>query len=111
MSVPKAIRIGELLTKIDAALDHGDWLPWLKDNVKFSDQCARNYMRLYEKRDDPEFKKVLNLSEAYRLLRPKSQPKETPGFKWSLLPPHDIYKSVQEWDRKAPLWTKEYTDS
>ena len=68
MTLQKAIRIGELLTGIKASLKHGDWLPWVEKNLPFSDQTGRNYIRLWEKRDDPKFKTVLNFRDAYRLL-------------------------------------------
>src|SRR5262245_35586511 len=39
-SVDKAIEIGELLTEQKAALAHGEWLPWLKANIKFAERTA-----------------------------------------------------------------------
>ena len=66
-SLTKAIRIGELLSRVRASRK-GKWLLWLKDNVRFSDQTARNYIRVYGQRDDPQFKNVLNLTDAYTLL-------------------------------------------
>lgn len=71
-TIEKAIRIGELLTEQKASLKHGEWLPWLKENVGFSRQTADNYRRLYEKRDDLKLLNVGNLTEAYQLL---SEPK------------------------------------
>jgi hypothetical protein len=68
----RAVRIGDLLTANKAAVDYGDWLNWLKKNIVFSDQTARNYMRIYENRDDPRFKTVLNLADAYKLLANKT---------------------------------------
>ena len=67
-----AKEIGGMLVEIKAEMDHGDWLPWLK-NLPFSDQTARNYMRIFEHRDDPKFKTVLNLADAYRLLAGESE--------------------------------------
>jgi hypothetical protein len=37
-------RAGELLLKVQAALPHGRWLPWLKGNVRFSKTQAYRYM-------------------------------------------------------------------
>jgi hypothetical protein len=69
----KAVRIGELLVANKAAFGkHGRWLKWLKKNITFSDQTARNYIRIYENRDDPKFKSVLNLTDAYALLAKKT---------------------------------------
>jgi hypothetical protein len=71
----KAIRIGELLSKINEELPHGQWLPWLQANVQFSQKTASNYMRLFEHRDDPKLVNITNLTEAYALLSPlKSGP-------------------------------------
>jgi DUF3102 family protein len=67
MSLEKAIKIGELLSRVRASRK-GKWLAWIKNSVPFSDQTARNYIRVYERRDDPKFKNVLNLSDAYSLL-------------------------------------------
>jgi Protein of unknown function (DUF3102) len=41
-SIGKAIRIGELLTQTRLTLKHGEWLPWLKENVGFSRQTAED---------------------------------------------------------------------
>jgi hypothetical protein len=37
---------GELLTLAKDKVTHGDWLPWLKANVPFSEKTAQNYMRV-----------------------------------------------------------------
>jgi hypothetical protein len=62
MTLDKAIRIGELLVKCKADQPHGEWMNWMEKNLKFSDQTARNYMKVYEIRED-KFKSVLNLLE------------------------------------------------
>jgi hypothetical protein len=67
MSLEKAIRIGELLSRVRASRK-GKWLAWIKESAPFSDQTARNYIRVYHQRDDPRFKTVLNLNDAYALL-------------------------------------------
>jgi hypothetical protein len=41
-------RAGEALLRAKAQCDHGKWLPWLRANVKFSQQTASAYMRLAE---------------------------------------------------------------
>jgi hypothetical protein len=45
-SVAHAMRCGELLIQAKAALPHGYFSSWLRDNVTFSDRTARAYMRL-----------------------------------------------------------------
>jgi DUF3102 family protein len=42
--VEKAIRIGALLTRQKANLEHGEWLPWIKANLGFSPDWAQNRM-------------------------------------------------------------------
>lgn len=65
-TIQNAIRIGELLTQRRAELKHGQWLPWLDENINFDQKTAWNYMRLYEERD--KLGNVPNLSDAYRRL-------------------------------------------
>lgn len=68
-SVQSAIRIGEILTEAKGGLKHGEWLPWIKEHLPFSDQTARNYMRLHEHKD--KFKTVLSLKDAYQMMVPE----------------------------------------
>lgn len=68
-SLVKAKCIGEMLSGIRDTLNHGEWLPWLKSNVEFSDQTARNYIRVYESNS----KGLLNftkLGDFYKSLQP-----------------------------------------
>jgi hypothetical protein len=44
-TVQDAIAIGEFLTRQKAKLKHGEWLPWVKENLEFSRQTADNYRR------------------------------------------------------------------
>jgi hypothetical protein len=60
-------RAGEALVRAKQAVGRGRWLPWLRANVRFSQQTASCYMRLAEQWDD----KLLaagNLRAALRLL-------------------------------------------
>lgn len=43
------IEIGRRLCEAKAVLDHGQWGPWLKEQVRFSQSTAQNYMKIYEK--------------------------------------------------------------
>lgn len=38
--------IGQRLIEAKSMLPHGDWLPWLTEQVEFSERTARNFMRL-----------------------------------------------------------------
>src|SRR6516225_1109896 len=47
----RAIGIGQDLIDAKAKLDHGQWLPWLKDKCNLKERTAQRYMRLAEGRD------------------------------------------------------------
>jgi hypothetical protein len=68
MSLPKAIRAGEILLGFKKKAGHGNWLQWLEDNVPFSDRTARNYMRVFEHRAELRAETISDLTMAYRLL-------------------------------------------
>jgi len=44
--VRKAIQCGEKLAEKKAALDHGEWLPWVEKHLTFNMNTAGTYMRL-----------------------------------------------------------------
>src|SRR5258707_8227910 len=67
-TLEKAIRIGELLDNIKSTLPYGSWLPWVRENLRFTDRTARNYMRLYEHRAQLKNGNVSDLAEAYATL-------------------------------------------
>jgi hypothetical protein len=75
----EAIIIGGLLVKVKNSLEHGEWMPWLKDNVSFHETTAVKYMRCFENRVQLKLSGPLTLEKAYRLMagtgqRPKKQP-------------------------------------
>ncbi|MEA3307235.1 MAG: DUF3102 domain-containing protein [Elusimicrobiota bacterium] len=74
ISVQDGIEIGRLLQEQRKELKYGKWLPWIKSNLSFSDQTARNYMKLYDGRS--KIQNVLNLTEAYKLLVAPERDKE-----------------------------------
>lgn len=43
-----AIEIGRRLKEAKAMLDHGQWGPWLREEVDFSQSSANNFMRIFE---------------------------------------------------------------
>jgi hypothetical protein len=47
---------GDLLIEAKKQCKHGEWLPWLKKNVRFSDRTAQAYMRVAERWPDLEAK-------------------------------------------------------
>ncbi len=44
-----ALRCGDLLIKAKATVQHGHWLPWLRQNIAFSERTAQGYMRIAER--------------------------------------------------------------
>jgi hypothetical protein len=47
-TILRAKALGEALIAKKAELGHGNWLPWLKENLSFSPDTATNYMTLAE---------------------------------------------------------------
>ena len=75
-AVSRAIRIGELLTEQKAELQHGEWIPWVEENLPFGIDQAGNYMRVYRNQDKLNSEPVRNLKEAVQMLatpKPKTE--------------------------------------
>ncbi|MDY7028625.1 MAG: DUF3102 domain-containing protein [Spirochaetota bacterium] len=53
-----------LLTEQKAELAHGEFLPWLKENVPFSEDTAERYIQLFAYRDKTA--SVADLQDAYK---------------------------------------------
>ena len=68
LTLDKAIRVGELLSKQKAGLAHGEWLPWVKANCPFAGRTAREYMRFYQRREELKSASLADLSSARKLL-------------------------------------------
>jgi hypothetical protein len=45
-----ALKCGELLAKKKDSLSHGQWLPWVKRNLPFTDRTARRYIKVWHNR-------------------------------------------------------------
>lgn len=87
----KAVKIGQLLTQVKASLKHGEWLPWIEANLPFTDQTARNYIGVYEIREELNSKQVWDLTSAYKLLAaPKRTIKSTPPKPKELAPAVEV---------------------
>jgi len=68
LGLSNAIRIGQLLTEQKDNLSYGEFTPWVRDNLPFTDRTARNYMRVYRERDRLRTENVSVLTEGYKLL-------------------------------------------
>ena len=67
-TLPDIIRSGELLTQQKEKIGHGKFTQWINDNLPYSDRTARNWMRVYRKRDIFKTETVSDLTSAYQLL-------------------------------------------
>lgn len=62
------IGIGQRLIEAKDLLPHGEWLPWLSDQVGFSERTAQNFMRLAREWPNPQALADLGSSKAVALL-------------------------------------------
>jgi hypothetical protein len=84
-SVRHAIEAGTLLLEAKAQLEHGQWLPWLRDHCTISERTAQLYMRCAKSRDEIEEQirngvADLSLSEAAAILALSSDMKKLLDF-------------------------------
>lgn len=62
------IEIGRRLMEAKAQLRHGEWLPWLREKVEFSETSAQNFMRIAREYGNPHLVGDLGASKALVLL-------------------------------------------
>lgn len=48
-AIEHAIACGQMLLEAKAKLPHGQWLPWLRQNVCFGERSAQGYMRVAQR--------------------------------------------------------------
>jgi hypothetical protein len=48
-AVMHGVKVGQLLLEAKDTVPHGKWLPWLRENVAFSERTAQAYMRVADK--------------------------------------------------------------
>lgn len=75
-----AFEAGRLLLEVKAELRHGEWLPWLQDNVEFSEKQAQRYMQLASHRAELEAANPTCVSDlgVAAALKQIAKPRETP---------------------------------
>lgn len=66
--IHNAIQIGQLLSEQKESLEHGEWIPWVKDNLCFDARQAQRYMRAYQNRDKIDTTSMTHLSQAMQQL-------------------------------------------
>ncbi len=62
------IEIGRRLMEAKAQLRHGEWLPWLREKVEFSETSAQNFMRIAREYGNTHLVGDLGASKALALL-------------------------------------------
>jgi hypothetical protein len=74
--VADMVEIGRLLDECRNIVGHGNWLPWLEQHLAYSEDTARNFIRLYDLSKSRNFLDLnLPLSALYLLAAP-STPKK-----------------------------------
>ena len=69
----KAIRIGELLQHQKSSLSHGEWIPWVKENLPFDRMQTAKYIRAFIHRKTLNETSSVHLTEAITsLTKPKT---------------------------------------
>lgn len=62
------IEIGKRLIEAKAQLSHGEWLPWLREKVDFSERSASNFMRIAREYQNSQTIADLGAAKALALL-------------------------------------------
>ena len=94
-AIGHAMRAGELLIEAKAQVEHGQWLPWLKDNFAGSARTAQAYTRVARNRSELESytqtSAHLSIDAAVRMLassKPDTEPNESfddqPPVNWRM---------------------------
>lgn len=71
------IEIGKRLIEAKAQLQHGEWLPWLRDKVEFSQQTASNFIRVANEFGNYQTLGNLNPAKLYALLDVSSDDRQS----------------------------------
>jgi len=67
--VDRAIEAGEALNQAKTKLDHGQWLPWLRNNCDLSERNAQIYMQLANNKSKLKSAEAADLSTLADVLR------------------------------------------
>ena len=55
-AISHALEAGRLLIEAKAQLGHGEWIPWMQENCRFSERTAQAYMRVVRRLPELEAK-------------------------------------------------------
>ena len=70
------LTIGRCLTEAKQTLPHGEWLPWLTEQVEFSPRAAQNFMRLAREWSNTQALADLGAAKALTLLALPTEERE-----------------------------------
>src|SRR5262245_24389369 len=71
--VEDVIQIGRRLSECKRIVGHGNWLPWLEREFRWTDDTALNFMRVYELSKSRNFRDLsLPVSALYLLAAPST---------------------------------------
>lgn len=70
------IEIGKRLLEAKSMLDHGQWLPWLREQAQFSERVAQNFMRIAAEYSNTNMDSYLPYSKLLALLAVPAEERE-----------------------------------
>jgi Protein of unknown function (DUF3102) len=76
-SIKRMIALGKMFYAEKRRLRHGEWLPWIRDNLTFSAQTAERYIRIYLCREKVLAAKPDTLAEALEAIADKGKKGKT----------------------------------
>ncbi|TGL35591.1 DUF3102 domain-containing protein [Leptospira perdikensis] len=68
-----AMALGEELLKIKEDLGHGNWIPWIEQNLPFSERSARNYISIFKNKELLNRQPIADLKSAIKFLSDGTQ--------------------------------------
>lgn len=96
--IDKAIEIGGILSEIKGELKHGEWMPWVKDNLPFGIGQAQRYMKAYRYRDQLNASSETHLTAAMKALAEPRGKREhlssTEAMRFIPVAGHGLFASV-----------------
>jgi hypothetical protein len=95
-AITHALNVGELLLRSKEQCKHGQWLPWLRTHVSFSERTAQGYMRLASRRDIRSAVADMSVRKALECLAtPRNHSFEDDLAAWGAA--HPPRKPVSDW--------------
>lgn len=64
----RAIEIGGELSEQKENMNHGEFIPWIEENVSFAERTARDYMKFYRYREELKTARLADLTQARKAI-------------------------------------------